>query len=92
MTPVLPYELDSDITSAVSSGESDGNSEYVDFPKTAPTSSANTLELEGHIIELQQMHEVAEENIDDINQPTELFTHTKNLNPTELANYGTTLT
>ena len=37
------------------------------------------------------MHEVAEDNIDDITQPTYLFTQPDNLDPTELAEDGTTL-
>ena len=37
------------------------------------------------------MQEVAEDNIDDITQPTDLFTHPDKLDPTELAEDGTTL-
>ena len=37
------------------------------------------------------MQEVAEDNIDDITQPTDLFTHPNELDPTELAKDGTTL-
>ena len=37
------------------------------------------------------MHEVAEDNIDDITQPTYLFTQPDKLDPTELAEDGTTL-
>ena len=37
------------------------------------------------------MQEVAEDNIDDITQPTDLFTHPDELDPTELAEDGTNL-
>ena len=60
--------------SVASYGESDSNSEYVDLPKNLPTRLANTMQLKIHILELQHMHEVAEDNIDDITQPTYLFT------------------
>ena len=77
--------------SVASYGESDGNSEYVDSPKNLPTRLANTLQLKIHILELQHMHEVAEDNIDDIAQPTYLFTQPDELDPKELANDGTTM-
>ena len=37
-------------------------------------------ELEGHILELQQMHEVSEEDIGGITQPMDLFTQLDKLN------------
>ena len=58
-TPRRPTKPGSDVTSAASSGESDGNSEYVESPDKLPTRSANTPELEDHILELKQIHEVA---------------------------------
>ena len=50
----------------------------------------NTPEFKGHILELQQMHKVAENYLDDITLPTNLFAHPYEINPTELANDGTT--
>ena len=90
-TPRQPVNTDSDAMSVASYGESDSNSEYVDSPKNLPTRLANTLQLKIHILELQHMHEVAEDNIDDIAQPTYLFTQPDELDPKELANDGTTM-
>ena len=72
-----------------SSGESYRNSEYVKSPKNLPTRSADTLQLKSHILELQHMHKVAEDNIDDITQPEDLFTQPDKLGLTELAEDGT---
>ena len=44
-TPRLPSYTESGVTSAVSSGESDDESEYVESPKNLPMRSANTAEL-----------------------------------------------
>ena len=90
-TPRIPADPDSDVMLAASSGESNGNSEYAMSPENLPTSSANMPELEGRTQELQQMHNVAEEDIDTLARPTELFTHPDKLDPTELAADGTTL-
>ena len=54
-TPRQTANLDSDITLAATSVESDGNSDYVESRKNMPTSSAKKSEIEGHIQELQQM-------------------------------------
>ena len=43
-SPSPPDNQDSDSTSVASIGESDGNSNYVNFTKNAPTSSAKTLD------------------------------------------------
>ena len=73
-----------------SSGDSDGNSEYVESPENLPTRLANTLQLKSNILELQHMNEVAEDNLDEITQPTELLTHPDEINPTELTDDDTT--
>ena len=57
-SPRLPANPDSNVTSAASFGESDGNSEYVESAGNVPTSSAITLDLAGHIRELETIHEV----------------------------------
>ena len=43
-SPSPPDDQDSDITSVASIGESDGNSDYVNFTKNSPTGSAKTLD------------------------------------------------
>ena len=73
-----------------SSGESNGNSDYVDSHENLPTILTNITELKGHIYELQKMYEVAEVNIEDFSQPTELFTQPDKVDPTEIANDDTT--
>ena len=47
-------------------------------------SSANNPDIKVCIQELQKMHKVAEEDIDVITRPTEIFTQPKKINPTEL--------
>ena len=59
-SPSLPADQDSDVMLVASIGESDGDSDYVELAKNSPTSPSNTLSLEGHISELEEMHEVAE--------------------------------
>ena len=51
-----PADPDSDITAAVSFGSSDGDSEYVESIKNFPKISTITLDLAGHIGELEKMH------------------------------------
>ena len=82
---------DSGVTLTASSGEIDGNSEYVKSPENSPTSSANTPELEGCIREIQYMHKDTKVDIDGIDQPTEIFNQTNELNPTDTSNNKTTL-
>ena len=48
------------------------------------TQNINTPELKGHVPEIKNMHGVAEDELDEITQPTDLCTHTNELNPTEL--------
>ena len=62
-----------------SSGESGSDLYYAEVCKNLPTILANTPELEGHIQELQQMRDVAEDELDGITQPTELFIHPEKL-------------
>ena len=82
MTLRLPADPDSDVMSTASSGEIDGNSDYVESPKNFPTRLFKMTELEGHILELQQIHEVAEDYIDENTQPTEIFAQNDDLDPT----------
>ena len=53
---------------------------------------ANTPELEGHIQELQQIHEVAKVDLEEITHSMELFNQSGKLEPMELANDETTRT
>ena len=84
-----PANPASDVTSAVSFGGSDGNSDYVELSEKSPTSPANTLDLVGHIIKLEAMHEVSEGEIDATTQPTVLFYHTNEIKILELADAKT---
>ena len=49
--------------SVASIGESDGDSDYVESAENSPTSPANTPDLEGHIIELEEMQKAEKENL-----------------------------
>ena len=80
----------SDVTSTASSGESDGDSYYYGSRKNLPMSSSRTPELEGHTHELQQMHKVPAVDIEEFTQPTELFTHPYEFNPTDISDNNTT--
>ena len=51
-------------------GESDGDSDYVESAENSPTSLSNLLDLVVHIIELEEMHEVAECDIIEFAQST----------------------
>ena len=59
-SPSPPANQDSDVTSVASIGESDGNSDYVKSSENSPMRPASTLELEGHIGELEEMHKATE--------------------------------
>ena len=76
MSPSPPANPDSDVMLAASFGGSEGNSEYFKFAENSPTSSDNTRDLEGHISELETMHEV---------RTTLIFSHTDELEFLELA-------
>ena len=88
--PRLPDNSGIYVTSAVSAGESYGKSEYVKSLKTNLTISSNTPKLKGHILELEQMNKGVGYKLSDITQPTELFTQIYKINPTDIANDGTT--
>ena len=90
MIPIIPANSESSVTLAARSIEIYGNSEYVESIKNFPTSSANIPELEVRILEIQQIHEVAKYELDDITQPTEIFTNTNKLDPTEIDDNKTT--
>ena len=70
-------------------GESDSDSDYVESAENSPTSLANTPDLVGHISELEEMHEVAEGELDAIARPTVLFSRTNELKIPELTNAET---
>ena len=73
-----------------SSGNIDIDSDYVNLHKKLPTSSSNTPELAGHTHKLQQIHEFATVKLKYLSQPTEIFNHTNEVEPTDLANINTT--
>ena len=50
-------------------GEGDGESDYVKSSENSPTSLTNTPDLLVHIIELEEIHEVAESEIFELEQP-----------------------
>ena len=52
-SPSLPANQDSDFTPVAIIGESDGDSDYVKSSKNSPMIPVNTLDLEGHISELE---------------------------------------
>ena len=83
-TPRLTVNPDSDVLLEAGSIESNGDSDYVESPTNLPMISANMPELEGHILELQWMHEFTEVDIDNITQSTELFIQSDKLDPMEL--------
>ena len=60
-------------------GESGGDSDYVELDENSTTSLANTLDLTVHTRELEEIHEVAEGDIDAITQPTVILYHTNEL-------------
>ena len=82
---------DSDVMLVVSIGESDGESDYVELDKNSPTSLANTPDLEGHISELEEKHEVAEGDLVELTRPTMIFFHIDNIKLPDLDDAKTDL-
>ena len=76
--------------STASSGERNGDADYVKSHENLPTSSTEVPDLTGGIIKLEQMHKVATVNTRKFYQPRELFTHTDEVDPTEIAKEDTT--
>ena len=72
-SPSPPANLDSDVKSVASIGESDDNSDYVESSEKSPTSPANKLDLAAHISKLEGIHEVAEGKLVELARPTVLF-------------------
>ena len=66
VSPSLPADPDSDVTSAASFGGSDGDSDYSKLSKNSPTIPADTLDLVGKIIKVEAMHDVLEGEINAI--------------------------
>ena len=80
----MTADQDSDFTLVASTGESDGDSDYVELTKNSPTSPANTPDLAGHISKLEEMHEVAESKLVELTQPTVIFSRIDKLELPEL--------
>ena len=59
VSPSPSADQDSDFTLVASTGESDGDSYYVESTENSPTIPANTPDIAGHIRKLEEMHEVA---------------------------------
>ena len=72
-------------------GESDGDSNYCESAVNSPMSPANTPDLEGHISELEEMHEVAEGDLVELARPMVLFSLIDELKLPELDNAKTDL-
>ena len=73
VSPSIPADQDIDFTSVESIGERDGDSDYVKSAENSSTSPANTLDLEGHINELEEMHEVVESELVKLTRLTVIF-------------------
>ena len=84
-SPSLPVDPYSGITSVASVGGGDGDSDYVESAKISPMRPDNVLDHEGHNIELEEMHEVAEGELDAIAQPKVISSHTNEIEIMELA-------
>ena len=89
-TLILTANPDSYATVASSSGESDGNSDYVESHKKLLTSSSITPELEGHIKKTEQIYNIDAIEIKYFIQPTDIFTQTDEVDPMEISYYETT--
>ena len=89
MSPKPPANSGSDVISTASFGGSNDNYEYFELSKNLPSSSSNILELAVHIRKLETMHKVSEGDINDIIQPTVLFSYTGELKIRELADAET---
>ena len=88
-SPRPPVNPDSDAISVASCGGRDGDYGYVESTKSLPTISAITPDLVGHIIEMETMYEVLEEDINANVQPTVLFAHTNDIKISGLADAKT---
>ena len=67
-----------------STGWSGGDSYYVKSAENSPTSPAYTPDFAGHISELEEMHEVADVELNGITRPKVIFSHTNELKSPEL--------
>ena len=69
-------------------GKSNGDLD-VESDEKSPTIQANTPDLEGHISELEEMHEVAKSKIVKLILPTVIFSHIEEIKIPELNNAKT---
>ena len=79
----------SDFTLEASSGESDGDSDYVRSRKNFPARLTNTPEITGHFSELEKMHKVSAVDLREFYQPKEFFTQTDEVKPMDISNNET---
>ena len=66
--------IDSFVTSEVSSGANDNDSTYLGSRENSPTNHDTTLDLSTIIEEVRNMHKIFNEGLTKINKPMELFT------------------
>ena len=88
-SPSPPANQYSDVALVEIIGESYRNSDYVESAKKLPTDMANTLDLAGHISELELIHEVAEGELVELARPTVIFSCIDELEILELDNTET---
>ena len=88
-SPSPPADQYSDVTLMGSIGENNGDSGYVNSAEKSPTSPANMPDLEGHINELEEIHEVAKGELVKIALPTVLFFRIDELEIPELGDAET---
>ena len=72
-SPSPPANQDSGVAPVASIRESDSDWNYAKLNENSPTSPANTPDLAGHIIELEEMYEVVESKIFELTRPMVLF-------------------
>ena len=78
-SPSPPADLDSDVTSVASIGESEGESDYVESAENLPTIPDNTPNLAVHTSKIEEMHEVSEGQLVKLARPTVILSHINEL-------------
>ena len=89
LSAILPADQDSDVSLVVSTGESDGDLDYVNLTENSPMSPANKPDLAGQISKLEDIHEVAESELVELAQPTVTFSRIDKIKLPELDNAET---
>ena len=84
--------IDSFVTSEVSSGANDNDSTYLGSRENSPTNHDTTLDLSNIIEEVRNLHKVLMEELSKLNLPRSLFAPGHELGPTELTGVESTTT